>query len=206
MRLNDSPQVEHVVAQDIDPSKALDWDNLLLACGPCNRTKTNKPCPPSSHYLPQFHNTHLAFEYSAVMPNTDLEPGAAFVFAKTTGIDPGKAKNTINLCALNRDTTRVEDQATDLRWKYRYEAIAIAKIWRNSLEEMTGSGLEQFVDLLQTVVEMTGFWSIWFNTFEDIQEVRKMLVQKIPGTDPNSFDRKTFLPIPKVNRPNGDLV
>ena len=34
--LYDSPQVEHVIAQDIDPAKANDWDNMLLACGPCN--------------------------------------------------------------------------------------------------------------------------------------------------------------------------
>lgn len=66
MVLNDSPQVEHVIAQDINPTLATDWDNMLLACGPCNHTKSNKPCPKTTHYLPQFHNTHLAFSFSAV--------------------------------------------------------------------------------------------------------------------------------------------
>lgn len=205
MRLNDSPQVEHVIAQAIDSSMALDWDNMLLACGPCNRTKSHTPCPPATHYLPQFHNTHLAFDYS-LSPNLIAGQGAAFVQANTLGIDSIKAQKTITLCALDRDTTRNEDQATDLRWKYRFEAITKAKIWRAEFDEFSGNFLDSFVNLLQTAVESTGFWSIWFSTFEDIPEVRKMLVQNIPGTDVHSFDSTEFLPIPRTNRPNGDVI
>lgn len=205
MRLNDSPQVEHVIAQAIDSSLALDWDNMLLACGPCNRTKSHTPCPPATHYLPQFHNTHLAFDYklSALLI---ANQAAAFVYCKSSGIDPIKGQNTISLCALDRDTTKNEDQATDLRWKYRFEALTKAKIWRAAFEELSGNFIESFVNLLQTAVESTGFWSIWFTTFEDIPEVRKMLVQNIPGTDAQSFDAGTFKPISRTTRPSGDVI
>lgn len=107
---------------------------------------------------------------------------------------------------MDRDTTKNEDQATDLRWKYRFEALTKAKIWRAAFEELSGNFIESFVNLLQTAVESTGFWSIWFTTFEDIPEVRKMLVQNIPGTDAQSFDAGTFKPKARTTRPSGDVI
>jgi len=67
MTLNDSPQVEHVTPKNPRPGQVagalLDWNNMLLACGPCNRAKGNQPNSNQTHYIPDYHNTHLAFEY-----------------------------------------------------------------------------------------------------------------------------------------------
>src|SRR5690606_24842339 len=63
MVLNDSPQVEHVAPKSTNPALALVWSNMLLACGPCNRAKSNLPYDLSTHYIPDYHNTHLAFDY-----------------------------------------------------------------------------------------------------------------------------------------------
>lgn len=205
IHLTDSPQVEHVIAQDIDSSKSLEWDNMLLACGPCNRTKSNFPCPPNTHYLPQFHNTHLAFEYftSSTLINGQ---SAAFVRHLPGISNSGKARNTISLCALDRDTTRISNQATDLRWKYRKEAMLIAKIWRDEFDGWAHSKLNSFIDLLRTIVQKSGFWSVWYYTFSDVIDIRKMLVQDFPGTDTECFDQQTFLPIPKTPRFPSDVI
>jgi hypothetical protein len=205
MPLKDSPQVEHVVAQDIDDARALDWDNMLLACGPCNRTKSATSCPPSTHYLPQYHNTHLAFEYfvSASIINGK---SSAFVRCISKGCDPIKANNTIKLCALDRDTTHTINQATDLRWKYRCEVILTANIWRKEYDDWGYKIVPNFTVLLKTAVEGAGFWSIWYNKFWDVLDIRKMLVKDFPGTDLGCFDPSTFLPVAKTPRNPGDLI
>jgi hypothetical protein len=203
--LKDSPQVEHVIAQDIDPTKALEWENMLLACGPCNRTKSAKSCPPVTHYLPQFHNTHLAFEYF-VSPVRINNSQAAFVKSASIGCDISKSNNTIDLCGLDKDTTSDVQKATDLRWKYRNEAFVKAKIWRNEFDNWANSILDRFVVLLKTIVQETGFWSIWYKEFEDVLEIRKMLVNEIVGTDKGSFDLASFNPIPRIPLYPGDTI
>jgi hypothetical protein len=205
MPLKDSPQVEHVIAQDIDATKAFDWDNMLLACGPCNRTKSATPCPPSTHYLPQYHNTHLAFEYFVSTTIINGQP-SAFVKHIGVGCDPVKANSTITLCALDRDTTRTISQATDLRWKYRYEVILTAAIWRKEYNDWGYQILNRFTVLLKTAVEGVGFWSIWYHTFSDVPTIRKMLVEDFPGTDLGCFDPATFLPVAKTPRSAGDVI
>lgn len=198
--IKDSPQVEHVIAQDIDPSKALDWDNLILACGACNRAKSNHPCLPTTHYLPEFHNTHLAFAYFSSFSS------AAYVCAKAGNIHAGKANSTIQLCALDRNTTLVAEQVTDMRWKYRYEAMVKAELWRTEFNQWGHKQLSGFINLLRTAVEAEGFWSIWFDAFQDISDIRKMLVTQFNGTDLESFKPINFLPAPRSSRPIGDLI
>lgn len=205
MPLKDSPQVEHVIAQDIDDMKALNWDNMLLACGPCNRTKSATPCPPGTHYLPQYHNTHLAFEYFVSATIINGQP-SAFVRHIGVGCDAVKANNTITLCALDRDTTRTISQATDLRWKYRSEAILKSLIWRQEYDDWAHSNLPGFINLLRTIVQESGFWSIWYHTFSDVPAIRKMLVEDFPGTDRGCFNPTTFLPVAKTPRSPGDVI
>lgn len=203
--LKDSPQVEHVIAQDIDHLRALDWDNMLLACGPCNRTKSAQPCPPTTHYLPQYHNTHLAFSYF-ISPIRINNHSAAFVSPAEGTCDIKKSSNTIILCGLHRDTSRDVRQATDLRWKYRNEAILKARIWRNEFNNWANSALDSFVVLLKTMVQETGFWSVWYREFEDVLEIRRMLVTEINGTDLSSFDAVDFNPRPRNPLQPGDII
>jgi uncharacterized protein (TIGR02646 family) len=203
MTLNDSPQVEHVTARDINPALRLDWDNMVLACGPCNRAKSNLPCPTSTHYLPDFHNTHLAFDYVVVdhpsrssqkacipVPNATLSP-----------IQRQKAQNTIDLCKLNVLTNT--PRATDLRWKYRFDAFLIAQIWRDNWDDWGNSVATNFIELLLTAALEKGFFSVWFHAFRDVAEVKKALIEGFPNTHAGSFDsNNNFDP---VNRNLDDL-
>jgi len=201
--LTDSIQVEHVIAQNIDPALQFEWDNMLLACGPCNRAKSNKPCPPNTHYLPQFHNTHLAFTATApVAHQIHLSDMCVFLGIRNGPALQEKAQRTIELCKLDRDTTQNADQVTDLRWKFRYETFISALYWRTQWDQWGHERANAFLELLITVAKSTGFWSVWFDIFQDVRQVRQALVEQFPGTARNCFD-DGFIP---VTRNPGDPI
>lgn len=195
--LTDSIQVEHVIAQDLNAALALDWNNMLLACGPCNRSKSNQPCPPDTHYLPQFHNTHLAFQASNVLPHPRLaNTDVVYLAYRGAPAKQLKANNTIELCKLNQDTTRMVAQATDLRWKYRLGTLSQSIIVRSFWDQLDPNLQGEFIDSLIVIVEGKGFWSIWFEAFADVPPVRQALVERFPGTARSCFDA-TYIPIPR---------
>lgn len=191
MVLNDSPQVEHVTPKNPQPGQPagslLDWDNMLLACGPCNRAKDNNPCPATTHFLPDTHNTLMAFEH--VVDNTN-RPGVMACLMKTrqglTASQQIKAQNTIDLCKL--DTILVNKRATDLRWKYRHETFLIALEWRQGWDNFGYKVASQFIPLLNTVAKAKGFFSIWYDAFHDVPQVLQALIAAFPNTEHSCFD------------------
>lgn len=203
MVLNDSPQVEHVTAKDLDPTKRLHWDNMVLGCGPCNRAKSNKPCPTFTHFLPDFHNTHLAFDYVIIDHPKRKNKKACIPIPKPGLAQPQKALNTIDLC--NLDALTSNPRATDLRWKYRFDACVAAQKWRQSWDNTFGNApielQQEFIELLKTAVLPTGFFSIWFEAFKDVTLVKQALIDWFPNTHLGSFDA-AFNPTARVP---GDL-
>lgn len=198
MTLNDSPQVEHVIAQDIDDTKALEWTNLLLACGACNRSKSNKPCPKTTHYLPTEHNTFLSFRLSKTTNPRQQDEPASFVIVNTQlqTHQQVKAQNTLDLCQLHSDSTAKgsELRVTDLRWRYRLEAINNAELWRKEWDDWGYNNATRFIQLMLTAAKAKGFWSAWFEIFKDVSIIRETFVKQFAGTAVNCFDSH-FLPI-----------
>lgn len=188
MVLNDSPQVEHVVPKNPQPEQPpgalLAWENMVLACGPCNRAKSNNPCGPDTHYLPDFHNTLMAFESKVVLYRNRK---ACIIIVKQglTVAQNAKAQRTIKLCQL--DNILINRRATDLRWKYRFEALEIAKYWRKEWDEW-GKNIPAFIQLLQTVAAAKGFFLVWYETFADTPAVIKALIEGFPNTELACFD------------------
>ncbi len=190
MELKNSPQVEHVIAQNIDSTLSLDWYNLLLACGACNRAKSDNSCPPHTHYLPDTHNTYLAFDlYLTINPRQSGEE-AAFIITNSnlTANQAAKANNTIKLCRLHEDTTYDPDKVTDLRWRFRFQAFQNAELWRKNWNDWGNSKADKFIPLLMTAALPTGFFSVWFRVFEDVPTVKKALIEGFIGTALNCFD------------------
>ena len=192
MTLTESPQVEHVIAQNLG-GNVLDWNNLLLACGACNRVKSDNPCNTNTHYLPDFHNTYLAFDL-LVGANTNK----AFVRPLSTlnATQQTKANATIALCALDRDTTRIATQVTDLRWKFRFEAYQSAVLWRNNWNNWGLNIPNDFIPLLIDTAKAKGFWWVWFRIFQDVSAIREALISNFTGTAANCFNTE-FNPIPR---------
>lgn len=201
MVLNDSPQVEHVSPKAPNPGLLLVWDNMLLACGPCNRAKSDDPYAVATHYIPDYHNTHLAFTYQVVAHPTKKNQPACIVIPR---IDPAvsqqKAADTIQLCKLAQLT--YNKRATDLRWKYRYEALVTAQLWRTNWNNW-GNAVAEFIGLLITAAQGKGFFSIWFDIFHDVPSVKSALINAFPNTHAASFDAMNgFNPVVRVA---GDL-
>lgn len=205
MPLHDSPQVEHVAPKSLVPSLKLDWDNMLLACGPCNSIKDDKPCATASHFLPDTHNTHLAFT-CAIRPHLKLVASFAAVVLPEpalTSVQQQKAQATITLCGLDRvEQTRVQTRrASDLRWRYRFEATVLAARYRNEWDTLPAPFAARFTMFLRDIVQHVGFFSVWFAAFHDVPAIKQVLVQAFPGTA-SCFPAPHFTPVARVS---GDL-
>jgi len=214
MVLNDSPQVEHVIPknpQEGQPTGALlAWDNMLLACGACNRAKDNKPHTSTTHYIPDTNNTHLIFDY-VVRFIHHSKKGTQVVCIpipkNTLNADQQtKAQNTIDLCQLNALT--VNPRATDLRWKYRFEAWQSANlIWRKSWDSWGNVKPNDFIPLLIDAATSKGFFSIWFEAFNDIPEAKIALINGFLGTASASFQNiPPYNPIPRNPADTTDTI
>lgn len=194
MNLNDSPQVEHVSPKSSYPNLALSWDNMLLACGPCNRAKSDSSYSQQLHYQPDYHNTHLAFDYIVV--NHPLKPktlACVPIPADNPYVNKEKARRTIDLLKL--DAIVSNPRATDLRWKYRYEAYVSAQLWRESWNNFGKDYPEEFIPLLLDNIKGKGFFSIWHKVFVDISDVCMRLLQVFDGTLTEAFNHNGA-PIP----------
>ncbi|MES2062470.1 MAG: HNH endonuclease [Bacteroidota bacterium] len=193
MPLSHQLQVEHVIAKVAQAGaiagSLLDWDNLLLACGPCNNVKKNKPCDPTLHYLPESHNTHLPFE----VVNHPQHPDAAIVshIAGLTASQEQKAKDTIDLFGL--DAYDARNKVVDLRWMKRKSAIATVAHQYDIYQMAKSSPKFDATIAAKGIVyaaKECGFFSLWYNKFINEPEVMRQLTDNsiIPGTASNCFD------------------
>ncbi|MGG5902299.1 HNH endonuclease [Sphingobacterium daejeonense] len=187
MDLKDSPQVEHVVAKSTSPHLKLEWSNMLLACGPCNRAKSDADYNTQAHYIPDYHNTLLAFEYAVVPHPKKKNTSACIVIpADNDVVDRQKSIDTIALFKLDALTSN--PRATDLRWKYRYEAYLSARLWKESWDSWGKELHQQFIPLLIDCALGKGFFGVWFTFFKDDRSIKHALVQSFVGTRASAFD------------------
>ncbi len=193
--LSHARQVEHVVAQSLGGGTT-DWSNLLLACGPCNNEKSNKPCPPTTHYLPDFHNTHIAFSYVEITFKRKGKTHSACTVVPSS-IVPNRAKSISTIKLLELDKLTYEAKAVDRRWDKRYNALLSARASRKLWDSLTSTDQQNnFLENLKTQILNQGFFSLWYTVFEDVPEVRQLIVESVQGTHPNAFPAPNYLPAP----------
>lgn len=195
MVLNDSPQVEHVPPKSATPTLRLAWSNMLLACGPCNRAKSDLPYDLHTHYIPDYHNTHLAFEYVMIFhPKKRNALACIPVLKQNNEVDISKAIATIELFRLSALTSCA--RATDLRWKYRYEAFQSSRLWRTSWDQWGYKVADDFIPLLIDAAVGKGFFSLWFDCFDDVPAIKKALLDAFPGSQKGGFNGVNFKAVP----------
>lgn len=190
MPLSHSLQVEHVVPKNppagYTVGDPLAWDNMLLACGPCNNAKSNKPVDFVTYYFPEEHNTHIPFRI-----RTNTAGTAAFV-VPAAGLDAyqlAKAQATIKLTDL--DTTDQRKNIVDIRWKRRNDAIkAVSGVFDMYVELKTLASFDATANGIRIaeIAKSTGFFSLWFEYFENEPEVIQQLILVLPGTAAICFD------------------
>lgn len=188
--LSHSIQVEHVIPKNPPAGYTLgdplSWDNMLLACGPCNNAKSNQPIDINTYYLPEEHNTHLPFS----IVQSHFEPQSAIVEAKGGLQDPQtlKANRTISLLELANTDER--PNIVDIRSIRRKDAMIAVNASRQSYDVAAQSpifNINQAAQNIAIVAVAIGFFSLWYEGFSDVPEVMQQLVN-IKGTEQNCFD------------------
>ena len=168
----------------------LDWENMLLACGPCNNKKGNRPVSPAIQYLPEEHNTLLAFDIVAHSIHDDaaiVKPAPGLL-----NVQQKKAAATIKLLGLDKIDRR--QKVVDIRWKKRRDAMIAVEANHKLFLQATHSPTYDSAAAAQCIAEIakpTGFFLLWFKAFADQPSVMEKLIDNtiIPGTAQNCFDK-----------------
>lgn len=193
MPLSHSLQVEHVVPKNPPPGYVpgdpLSWDNMLLACGPCNRAKWNTPINFDDYYFPDHNNTLIPFQH-VVHP---VNPDSAIV-VESPGLQAAqlsKASSSIRLFGLANIDKRPD--IVDIRHIKRRDALIavdMAYTLYVGIKVDNPDLVQKTAELIAQMAKGWGFFGIWFRKFQDEPKVIKALIDpvNIKGTHQGSFD------------------
>ncbi|TAF73119.1 MAG: HNH endonuclease [Bacteroidetes bacterium] len=204
-RLQSNLQVEHKIAQSLGIVNSFVWDNLSLACGPCNLAKSNNSIKNS--YFPNEHNTHLIFEYK-IQEYGNKYACIPIPSKSLAESQKEKAYSTIKLTELNRTYQNGirKRKMTDVRWLNRYDAYQVCKnqryLW-DSLE--TQNQISIYLASISPIIIKTGFFSLWVSEFKNVPEVLRVIIDTLPSTSKSCFD-SNFNPIPRNPQNTNDPI
>lgn len=162
-------EVEHVVPIEKggDP---LDWNNFLLACKYCNRTKWYHNDDRDGYLWPDRENTDLAFDYNEA---TVIAPRAG------TGLG-AEAVATIGLMGLNRyPGGPIEPTQADTRHIHRIDAWRVAKFSLANWQEVPVPAMARQIGI---AAGKTGFHSVWKIVFAGVDDVLAHIEAEFTGT------------------------
>ncbi|SEG30233.1 HNH endonuclease [Algoriphagus boritolerans] len=191
-RLQSRFEVEHLVAQSLGIVPPLAWNNLFLACGPCNLAKSARVATAATHYLPNANNTHMIFSYTIRKHRKNGKYACIPVFNPL--LNPNqrtKAINTITYTELNRieQTPVRQRKMTDVRWLNRYTAFQVANTQRALWNTLTTPQQRAaYLAAIPPMIEKNGFFSIWFDAFTGVKDVLRVIVNSLPNTSMACFD------------------
>jgi hypothetical protein len=208
--LSHTLNVEHVVPKNPPPGyeagDPVGWDNMLLACVPCNNTKGNQPIAFKDYYFPEEHNTLIPFQ---IVLHSEVA-GAAIVQIQDNlnEVQKVKAQSSINLLGL--DQLDLRERVVDLRWKKRFDAITAvesAYYLFNIAKNNHPKEIEKIARMISYLAKPAGFFSLWFDQFKDEPSVIKALIENIPGTATTCFDSENnYHPTPRNPENNTDPI
>ena len=166
MNISNQVDVEHVVPKSLEPGLVHDWHNFLLACKSCNIIKSNHNESREGYLFPDTHNTAHAFAYTQtqVKVNDVLNQQ-----------DQEQAKATLQLVNLNREK--------DSNGRLDDRSFARMREWDKALESLRDYlQLQQEPMVRQIARSPSGFISSWLEVFKDYPDVKKALLEAMPGT------------------------
>ena len=182
--LHSDIDVEHVQPKNPNggrPDLALSWDNFLLACKYCNRTKWDKSVVLNDYFWPDVDNTFRAFIYSndaPPIPDDSLPLPLRQI-----------AVSTINLTGLDRVPGLPGWKGRDRRHIKRKEAYGMAVLYLARYQRGETSILD-----IALLASSRGFFSVWMTVFQNHSEVRKALICEFKA-DHNCFNAATTQPV-----------
>ena len=189
------PEVEHVQPKSRETHLERNWDNLLLACSSCNRTKSKKPVNLTRVAMPDKDNTFrgLVFE----------EGGNIKVSPQLTKRQADMMVAVVGLVRLDRhpDAKKEDDRPTG-RDKRAYLRSDVWDLANDALEDFEERDQDpEFADWIVRFAVAKGFFSVWMTVFCEHPEVLKRFIQAFVGTDSGCFNSEGQA----VPRPGGRL-
>ncbi len=206
MPLSHSLQVEHVVPKNppagYTSGNPLGWENMLLACGPCNNAKGNTPVDVNDYYFPENNNTLLPFQICIHPEHAD-----AAVVQQAEGLESfqqTKAEDTIALLGLANIDRR--ENIVDIRWLKRREAFVVVESAFTLYQDAKAVGHAHLASLsMAQWAKGIGFFGLWFEKFRNEPEVMQALLNPdiLPGTAQDCFDAADGYKLQYRNRHRG---
>jgi uncharacterized protein (TIGR02646 family) len=161
----DKVDVEHVIPKSHAQHLITDWNNFLLGCPRCNRDfKKSKNTQRVGYVWPDVENTFNLLIYHS---DGRVEPRRGLTAALTTQVQA-----TIDLVCLD-DSNQVQ-KPLNLGRRRCFKIAEFAKD-RFLANQMT---VDEVMDLAAQ-----GYWSIWYNVFQNIPQILTGLVVLYPNTD-----------------------
>ena len=184
--------VEHVRPKSLEPQLERTWSNFLLGCTNCNSTKGNTPVNLDEYVWPDVDNTLRAFVYK--------EGGIIEPALNLSSDLRAKAEALMRLVGLDKYPGNQGRRPTkkDLRWQRRREAREKAKYAQSYL---SNTDTPEARELIVRWFKDTGMFSIWYSVFVGDADMRRRLVEAIPGTAADCFDER----YDPIARPGGKL-
>lgn len=154
----DKPDVEHVAPKSKNPALETEWDNLLLGCPRCNRDyKKSKNDDREGYVWPDTHNTFALLNY--------FEDGRVKAADGLMQETKSAVENTIKLVCL--DDSRKPHKTLNLARRRKFKTAVSAK-------QRYLAGHQTLQEVIDQAEE--GLWSVWFTVFQDLADVRKVLL------------------------------
>lgn len=188
-------EVEHMSPKS-SGGALLDWENFLLACKTCNTAKGKKPASHATSLWPDIDNTMLALSYS---------PGG-FVTLRSglsTAVKP-LAQKLVDLLNLTRHKQGPGRKPTrrDKRWEQRDQIWSLAEIKKAELSSAKQRERVKDMNNIVQIAQGFGFFSVWMTVFNDIPDMKKLLIQAFKSTATDCFEPTDCS---LINRPMGRI-
>lgn len=191
-----APEIEHVQPKCLNPELERSWENLLLSCSTCNRTKGNSSVDLDQVAMPDMDNTFRGLVYHQY-GNIEISPDL-------TEVQTDLMKQVVRLVRLDRhpDAKNSDDRPTsrDRRFQLRSDIWDVADRVLNRLEQ-SGKDAGLADTIVDSLAPSKGFFSIWMTVFRDHPDMLQRFIEIFPGTDSKCFDDQGLA----SHRPGGRL-
>jgi uncharacterized protein (TIGR02646 family) len=185
--------VEHVQPKSRRKALRNDWGNFLLGCVNCNSSKGKKAVTLTACLWPDRDNTARAYDYT--------NAGEVHVSRGFRRLNRTRAQATLELVGLDKvpghANARRRPTASDIRWRRRQEAFALAE---RQLRDLLVQDTPIVRQLIVDTAVGRGMFSIWMHVFRNDPNMRQRLVAAFRGTASSCYDPVTLA---AVRRPGG---